>query len=512
MTQRFARVAVSVGTMRSWVPPVVVACTLFVPSQSGAQVQRSEFSVQSSLTATNNGAGEPQGLERKDLLLAVSPSLSMFRQGAGLRLRADAGADLLTSARETRRDRVLPRLSFDAQAGLVEGLLFLDTLADVRQVEVDPLGARVEGASVRNAQTTGNYRIHPFLVAEAASGMAVRAGVESAQTRVAGSDLGDLDTRRGQMRVEYKPRPLGAALEWLGERTEYGGAAESNVRDDRLTGTLNLAVDADWLLGAAFGRERSQLPTGTRSENLYGVRALWVPGPRTEFAASVDRRFFGAGGSMAVRHRTPRMSFSLGVSREPVNAAAGERGGLADFLDAVLTTRNPDAGQRFSLVRDLAAINGIEGGFMTASGVAASYPQLRTSGSLRWLYQGPRTTLTMSLYAQRLVQLVRADGGAATVEPPTADTRQRGMSFGWGHRIDPVTALNLGLSRSRAEGLALRAGQVTDENMIRADLVRSLSRRTTLTLGLVVRRVDSDAVGVNAFDETAGIIGLGHRF
>lgn len=492
--------------------PAATACALAVPLCAAAQIQRTELAVQTSLTATDNGGGDAEGLARKDLIFSLRPSLVMVRQGAGLRLRADAAAELLTSAKETRRDRVLPQLALDAQASLVEGLIFMDAKADVRQVEVDALAARVESGSARNAQTTGTYRIHPYLQTEWQSGLATRAGFEAARTRVAGTDLGDLDTRRGQVRVEFKPRPFGASLDWEGERTDYGDNSANDFRNDRLTGTLSLSVGGDWIYGLTAGRERSELATGTRTENLYGLRALWVPGPRTELAAAVDRRFFGAGGSLAMRHRTPRMSFSIAAQREPVSATNSAGASLADFLDAILTTRNPDAMQRFTMVRELAAMRGLEGGFMGAAGVTATYPQLRTGGSFQWLYLGSRTSLSLSLYGQKLVQLQRSDGGLATLLPATDDSRQHGVSIGWGHRLDPVTTLGASASRSRVAGLGLRVGQQTDETAVRASLLRSLSRRTTLSLGLIVRRVHSDAVGVNAFDETAGVVGLGHRF
>jgi uncharacterized protein (PEP-CTERM system associated) len=511
MTGLLARARVNGTGARRWVAPAAAAFTLAVTPLAGAQAQRTEFGLQSSLTATDNGGGDPRGLERSDLLFSLRPSMSLLRQGSGLRLRADAGADLLTSARGTRPGRVLPQLALDGQASLVERLVYLEAGANVRQTEVDPLAARVQGGTALNAQTTGTYRIHPYVQSDWPSGLSARAGVEMARTRVAGTQVGDLDTRRGQVRVEFKPRPLGAALEWGGARTDYGDLTVQDFRDDRLTGTLSLNVDGDWILGVVGGRERSELAGITQTENLYGLRALWVPGPRTELAAAVDRRFFGTGGSLAMRHRTPRMSFSVIAQREPVSATSGTGAGLADFLDAILTTRNPDAMQRFAMVRDLAAARGLDGGFMGAAGVSGNYPQLRTGGGLQWLYLGPRTSLSLSVFGQKLVQLQRS-GGSFALPPASDDTRQYGLSVGWNRRLDPVTALGASANRSRVSGLGLRDGQQTDETAVRASLLRTLSPRTTLSLGLLVRRVDSDAIGVVAFDETAAFVGLGHRF
>lgn len=483
-----------------------------LPALGVAQVQRTELSVQSSLTATDNGAGAADGAERADVLLSVRPRLQFMRQGAGLQLRGALEADLVASARGTRRDRILPNASVDAQASLVDRLLFLDAAMNVQQVEVDPFGARAEDGSTRNTRTAGSYRVSPYVEFETGPRSSFQARLDARATRVAGTEDGDVTTSRASAKFDVRPEPVGASVEWLTENTDYASAGENDLRIDRLLASLNYAVDPDWVVGLAAGSERNRLAGDAQTDSVVGLRSYWVPGPRTDLALAVDRRFFGTGWNLGLKHRTPRMSFRLRAEREPVVAGAAGTGGLASFLDAILTTRNPLAVARSAMVSELVSSRGMQGSLAAASSTGADYAQLRSAADLTWVYLGTRTNLTVSVYGQTLRRLVREDGSAAAPGTADADNRQRGVSFGWNRKLSPVTSIDTGVGWSRIEGLALRAGERTREATLRANLVRNLSDRSTASAGMLVRRVASNATNVSSFDETALFVGLGHRF
>ena len=385
----------------------------------GAQAQRTELSVQTSLTATDNGAGTAASAERADALLSLRPRLQFLREGAGLRLQGSLEADMVASARNTRPDRILPLASVDAKASLVERLLYLDAAMDVRQVEDDPFGARAENGSVRNARTAGSYRLSPYLEYDIGPRTSMQARLDARSTRVAGTDQGDLSTRRASARLDLRPEPVGGALEWVTEDTDYAADTGTDVRLDRLTATVNVAVNPEWVVGAAAGSERSRLADDSRTDRLYGLRTLWVPGPRTELAAAADRRFFGTGWNIGLRHRTPRMSFRVRMEREPISAGVTGGAGLAGFLDAILTTRNPQVAARSAMVSDLVSSRGLQGALASPSATSADYAQLRTASDVTWVYLGSRTTLSLSLFGQTMRQLARADGTAVVPGQPT---------------------------------------------------------------------------------------------
>lgn len=477
-----------------------------------AQVQRSELSVHSSVTATDNGAGSAAGAARADVLLSVRPRLEFVREGAGLQLTGSLEADLVASLRDTREDRVLPAASVDARADLVDRLLFLDAAMNVRQVEVDPFGARTDAGSARNARTAGSYRISPFLQFETGERSSLQARLDARTTRVAGTDDGDVTTHRALAKFDVRPAPIGASLDWLSEDTDFAAASEADLRIDRLLASLNYAITPDWVAGVTAGSERSRIAGSVRTDRVTGLKTYWVPGPRTDFAAAIDRRFFGTGWNVGLKHRTPRMSLRLRIDREPVVAGVAGSDGLATFLDAILTTRNPQAVARSGLVSELVSSRGLQGNMATASVAGADYAQLRSTTDLTWVYLGTRTSVSLSVYGQTLQRLDHDDGSAGATGVADADNRQRGASFGWNHKLTPVTSVDTQFGWSRIEGLELRAGERTREATLRVSLARALAERTTASAGLLIRRVVSDAINVSSFDETAVFVGLGHRF
>ena len=107
----------------------------------------------------------------------------------------------------------------------------------------------------------------------------------------------------------------------------------------------------------------------------------------------------------------------------------------------------------------------------------------------------------------------RATGGATgTPVPATDDNRQRGATFGLNYRLEPLLSIDLSADWSQIDGLALRSGERTREASLAASLIRNLTPKSNAIAGVRLRRISSDATGVNSFDENAVFLGLGHRF
>lgn len=480
-----------------------------------AQMQRTEVSVRTNVAATDNGNGAAAGFEQSDVLLSVHPRLDYFREGAGLRVNAGLDAEFLGSAKGSRDSRVLPGAHVDANAVVVERLLSIDGLADVRQTEADPFGVRAADGSTLNTRTVGNLRLSPVLRYEPTARTELLARYDVARTNVLDTIEGDAATNASLVRISVKPRPLGLALEWNRDDSDYAdGTLQGKLLDNRVSAIASAVLADEWIVGVAAGRERSKLGGIEETGTTYGARLLWVPGPRTEMAASVDHRFFGTGWSLSARHRTPRMSFVLHALREPVTAlnAAVASNGLGSFLDAILTTRNPDPAQRLGMVDNLLASRGLETTIQGPSLTTAIYPQLRTAAELTWVYLGVRTAVTLSAYSQDLRQLTLADGSTGSAALTTNDNRQRGAGAGWNYRLDPLLSLNLSANLSQTDGLAQRLGERTREAALAAAITQQLTPKSNLAAGVRVRRVRTNATGLNPFNEDVIFVGLGHRF
>lgn len=484
-----------------------------LPGLVAAQLNRTEFSVDSLLTLSDNGDLAPAGLEQSDAILRVTPRVRLSRQSAGLRLEADAGAALVASSTtsSSRRDRVLPDARGQARLALVERLLFIDSEVDVRQVEENPFAGRLGDTGVQNTRTAATARISPYLDWALSPDTTAQARVDGIWTRYKDTLVGDSRTQRALARVESRPRPIGWVVELGSEDTYYRDPQASDLEVDQAVATATAALGGEWVVGVAGGRERTLLNGVRETDNLVGARLYWVPGPRTDIALSFDRRFFGDGWNLSARHRTPQTAISLRLLREPATAGSGIRGdGLATFLDAILTTRNPDAAARAELVNDLIATRGLSGLPAGAISAVAAYPQRRSAADLTWVYLAPRTTVTLGAFAEERVQLVR--DGDPPVSTADGDARQAGGSVAWNRRLTAQTGLEVRGAYARIAGLAAREGELAKEASLRVSLLASLSPQMSGTLGVLVRRVRTNSALANSFDENSAFAGLAYRF
>jgi uncharacterized protein (PEP-CTERM system associated) len=179
-------------------------------------------------------------------------------------------------------------------------------------------------------------------------------------------------------------------------------------------------------------------------------------------------------------------------------------------LDAILTTRYPDPATRAGIVDNLVASRGLDTRSNGAINLVGDYPQLQTAAQASLALLGARDTLSLSGYALT-TRALRRDGDPLAGLAVTADSRQRGATLQFEHRLGPqLSAVLLG-NWSRIQGL----GAVTErseEQSWRASLLEHLSRRSDLTLALQWNRFETTAVGLRSFDATLGLVGISHRF
>ena len=108
-----------------------------------------------------------------------------------------------------------------------------------------------------------------------------------------------------------KPVPVGAAFEIARLDNETQGVDESRLTIDTARAVARIALRNQMILGAIAGVDQSDTTGSSHTDPLYGASVVWNPGPRTSLDGTLEHRFFGLGGSLALRHRTPFMSFAV---------------------------------------------------------------------------------------------------------------------------------------------------------------------------------------------------------
>jgi uncharacterized protein (PEP-CTERM system associated) len=496
--------------------------------------------VDGGFVVTDNSGLSPSGQERADLITTVRPTVAYSRQTSRLEFDLAGAVGLFAYAKGTQKSEVLPELRAFARSELIERWLYFDAAAEVGQTESNSFGARVNEFSTVNRRTETSFRASPYMVRDLSSNSFVLALYDVA-TENNGADTGARRvSQRAVARYEIKPVPVGAAFEIARLDNETQGVDESRLTVDTARAVASLAVQNQMILSAIAGTDHSDTTGPSHTDPLYGASVLWNPGPRTLLDATLEHRFFGLGGSLALRHRTPLMSFAVAIRRAPatVTSTLGQvdtRSGLRPLLDAILTSRYPDPAARRALVQSvavaraqdvrlpnsastvdqqlLADVNAtwLSLGTLNPSSIVADYPQLQTDANATWLYLGTRNSAALTLYMQELQQL-RHEG-----DPPPAggvqnDRREAGALFQVARRLEPNLSAGVALRWSRITGLAARAGETSEEWVERLVFNRAISSRTSISAGLQHNRFSSTAAGQHDYKATLAFVGMRHSF
>lgn len=508
------RVPVLTAHVRAPLRLAVLVClgsTMAVHLSAHSQAWVRQASVKTEVTATDSGSVSATGEKRSDLITSVQPGVRIERRSPSLDLSVDAALDFLAYARDTQPDSILPSLLARSKATLVPQALFIDASIEVRQVEEDPFGVRVEQGRNQNSRTVSSYSLNPYFLHEFSPSLSALAHLGKSLYVRPGTDAANVRTHSGVARVDLKPVPLGAFVELSRLDNEFDGVAESNVTIDAVRAGLTMTLSDNVIGGLVIGRERIRLGT-TETGNIYGATLRWDPAPRTELVARFERRLYGNGGRLTFRHRTAFTALSVEVSREPVTVSAISSAGadVSGYLDAILQRSVPEPVLRATRIQNQLSSLGLRSNVPTAVDVSADYVQLLTAGKITWVLSTPRNTVTVAGYAQRARQLTISDDFVPGTSL-TSDNQQIGASVEFNRRLDTQTALDVRAQWSRITGLELREGEVTREYMIRMALLRSLSPRTDATVGLEYRNLNS-TVSLPSYGSTSGFVGLNHRF
>ena len=305
---------------------------------------------------------------------------------------------------------------------------------------------------------------------------------------------------------------MSAAFEIARLDNETQGFDDSRLTIDTARAAGRIALRNQMILGAIAGVDRSETAGSTHTDPLYGLTVAWNPGPGTALDGTLEHRFFGYGGSLVLRHRTPFTSFAVSMGRSPVAVTSTlGQASLRTLLDAILTSRYPDPAVRRGLVQSVVGTRALDVNLPDPTGVVAGYSQLQTDARATWVYLGTRNTAAVTLYMQKLQQLTH-EGDPPPPGGAQNDSRQAGASFQVGRRLSPTLSADAVLSWSKITGLAVRAGQSSEEWIQRIVISRALSPRTAISAGVQHNDFSSNASGEHDYKATLAFVGMRHSF
>lgn len=508
------------GALRTGVACAVLAA--FGPA--GAQAWRVQPEIESTVTVTNNAAATLSAEARSDTIISVNPRVNVSSRGGRAAVEGTFGLEAIKYVNGTEDSIVRPRGSLGLRSQLVERTLFLDASVTADRINADPFAARPESATAFNDYTQMRYRVTPYIERQLTPTLSFLARTDHVFTRRVGSSSAsnpggidpprDADEEQQTVRLDQLPRPLGLTAEFTRESSSLRAATTPTLTQRAARLMANYAVDPQLTLGLIGGREYSQYSIIDRQDSIVGVRMQWRPNERGELNMSIEDRYFGVGGDVEWRQRSPYFGFSLRANRQPVAqsgshllGAAGDN--MSTLLDGILTTRYPDPTQRTTVVNDLIRQLNLPGTLVGPVEFYSGYAQLQSNLSATAFFYGRLTTASATVFARKRVRLVDLEDvlAPATLD---SDNLQSGAEFDVTRRLTPVLSLDGGLRYSKVKGLGVRAGQATRDAAVRVGFTRLLTPSTRLSAGVRYQSVSSTVT--NPSNETAIVGSLLHRF
>lgn len=487
----------------------------FVGVLVSAQTVVVEPSVSARVVATTN-AGAPGAGRERDLVLELHPEI--YVRARSDRLNVD-GLFSITATQYgagSHADRALPDGRLDLNAALVKRTFFVDAGVMAGRTPIDPFKARSDiGAT--NTSSLMTYRMSPYLLhdfTQDLSALARRDWITSYGVGDEGASAGlrDVKTTRDLVRVEHRPSPLGATLEVGAQKTSLDSLDLSvlNSRYVRAIGTV--ALSAELQAGAIAGHEYLASSFEEQSGSRRGGLVHWRPTDRTDLRVEVERRIFGTGWSMNVRHHEPGIALEL-LSTRDLTAGPASMGvattpeSLAQLLDASLASRMPNANDRAAAVQSLLNSRGLTDNLARPIEVFSQFARITQRNSASLILNGTRNTLSASSFFTRERSLF----APTTTSVTSGENRQYGAEFDVARRLGPDWNGSVGIGRSYLFGLGSSLGFFSKQTAARLDLSHNASKQFATTIGLR-RAVVRSNVAAESSNETAAFAGCKLRF
>jgi len=488
----------------------------------GAQALRVQPEFESTVTVTNNASFTSRDQAQSDTIISVNPRLHVTSRGGRAAIEGTFGLEAVTYLNNAQDSIVRPRGSLSLRSQLVERLMYLDASVTADRISADPFAARPESATAFNDYTQMRYRFTPYVERELTPSLSLLARTDHIITRRVGSATGAASTEVARdsheqeqtLRLAQRPQPFGWTAELTRQETRlrYSDQAILTQTAARAIGTY--AVGPQLIVGVSVGRENNEYSLIDRSDSIVGVRFNWQPNERGEVNASLEKRFFGTGGDLEWRQRSPFLGFSIRANRMPVAqsgshlfGAAGDN--LVSLLDGVLTTRYPDPGQRSTAVNDLVRQLNLPGTLTGPVELYTSYAQLQDNVSATALFFGRLTTASATVFGRRRTRLADVEDVLAPASL-SSDNLQYGVEIDVSRRLSPVLTADGGVRYTRIEGLGIRDGQASRDAAIRFGMTRIVSINTRVSAGLRYQTVSSSVT--SPANEMAVVGALLHRF
>jgi len=509
----------------------IATALLLVCSHADAAEWKITPSLDLKETYTDNVKLAAPGLEKSEFITQVNPGISLTGTGSHLKLNASYVMQNLVYADEGSQNTMNHMLNANANAELVDNLLFLDGRAAISQQNISLFGPQ----STDNVNITGNrtevqtYSVSPYLRHRLSNYASTEIRYTHNEVSTGGSGLANSQADRIQLSLNSGSafKKLGWGLNYNNEKTNYGNTSTASIPaldSEVLSGNLSYSVTPKFRLTATGGYEKNNyISTGPKPDgSFWSAGFSWAPSAMTSIDASAGRRFFGDTYSLAASHRTRLTSWSLGYS-EDITSTRDQflipaTISTASLLDPIMAAMIPGWAAADPVLRQQLLDNELRRlNLPTTQAESVNYLsnrmflQKRLQASVA--VTGIKNTLVLSLFhvtrdAQTSQTLDSSLLGNSTLAL-TDNTKQVGVNAFWSLRIGPRTSANLNLGYTRNSFPSL--GRTDNDRVIRLSLTRQFQPKLNGSIEFRRLQRDSSQSGGD-YGENALIASLSMRF
>jgi uncharacterized protein (PEP-CTERM system associated) len=435
------------------------------------------------LTFTDNSKLSESGEDSK-VITSISPRISFA--GKGARANVKFTGSLQIDDRGEGSNSFNPRISSEADAELVEELLFVDATFKASQFAINPFqSSGVEtGNDTGNTTTSYSYSISPYVKKRLKGYADFLARYTYDEVIHVDDSVGDSAAQTVNMSLDSGKKF--SRFSWgLDGEAKKVHAKESDDSDYKSAdASLGYKFNRTWRVNASAGREWNDFTTvqseddGTR----WDFHAIWTPSPRTSLDIGYGERFFGSTPSLDFTHRSRRSTIKLGYSRVLTdNRSLIQAQVLRDPFGNIITDPSAVTNYPFVYIDNLTIIND---SVLVDERLDASYT-----------LKGKRSTLRVTAdHSKQIYQDLLFDGGQKLM----------GVKAFFNRTLDEKTNANTDISWRRSESFL---GEEADTISFGVGLKRELGSKTNLSLNYRHTDRDSDLAG-DSYDENRVTVAL----
>jgi uncharacterized protein (PEP-CTERM system associated) len=450
-------------------------------------------------TWSDNVTLAPDASARSGWITDVTPGLRIEHTGARVRAFLDYRLHSLYYSNDSNLDKRQQFLDAAATIEAVEQRVFIDGIATITNQRRTPFGAAVAPDSAgadNNRVETRAVQFAPYVRGEIRDIAVYQARVNA--THLSAEDDSFPRTRviefAGRMR---NPSPS-ARLGWWLDASILGVSNDAidDRHDRRLRAAAVVGPTPQLHLSAIVGYEATDFTfSGERRDGTYGAGVEWSPSVRTQVAGVAEKRFFGWGHSVALRHRTARTAWRFASYRDvalfPGLLPATRAGNVTSLLDDLLASAIPDPLERSVAARRRLEATGIPASSALATGFITDRPSLERRHEASFALQGVRSTVILG-WLRRDQAPIAPSLGFPSLVAITAPIREQGFNADWAYRLTPLSTFTLAATALTSEETS-GTQRESRTRAVSATISSRLSPRTNVSLG--VRHVRFDGTG-----------------